>query len=216
MSAVQSSSPARKLRGRPRGQASDAVRDAILDEAEARFAAQGFAATPVREIASAVGVNSAMVNYYFGSKFALLCAVMERTLEPLADAIAEMKEKGHATPTEISRLLSGTISKNPNLPVLMVREIMLPGGAMQEHFLQTMAPRLAGAIPGILENEKREGRLPPGLKPEIVTLLLLALSVFPFIVRGVAEKGLGVAYDEAGLEYLEQHVSRLLEGGLSL
>ena len=92
---------------------------------------------------------------------------------------------------------------------------MLPGGVMQAHFLQTMAPRLAGALPGILENEKQAGRLAPGLKPEIVTLLLLALSVFPFIVRDVAEKGLGVDYDDVGLEHLEQHINRLLEEGLS-
>ena len=214
MSAVQSSSPP-KLRGRPRGQASDAVREAILDEAETRFTAQGFAATPVREIANAVGVNPAMVNYYFGGKFALLCQVMERTLEPLAEAIAQMKARGRVSPAEISQLLSGTISRHPNLPVLMVREVMLPGGAMQEHFLQTMAPRLAGALPGILENEKQAGRLAPGLKPEIVTLLLLALSVFPFVVRDVAEKGLGVDYDDIGLEHLERHISRLLEEGLS-
>ena len=215
MSAVQSPSSTRKLRGRPRGQAADAVRDAILDEAEARFAAQGFAATPLREIANAVNVNPAMVSYYFGSKFALLCQVMERTLEPLAAAIAQMKASGRVSPAEISRELSGTISRNPNLPVLMIREVMLPGGAMQEHFLQSMAPRLAGALPGILENEKQAGRLAPGLKPQIVTLLLLALSVFPFIVRDVAEKGLGVEYDEAGLRSLEQHISRLLEEGLS-
>ena len=215
MSAVQSPSSPRKLRGRPRGQVTDAVRDAILDEAERRFAARGYSATSVREIASAAGVNPAMVNYYFGSKFALLCQVMERTLEPLAEAIAQMKARGHVSPAEISQLLSSTINRHPNLPVLMVREVMLPGGAMQKHFLQTMAPRLAGALPDILENEKQAGRLAPELKPEIVTLLLLALSVFPFIVRDVAEKGLGVDYDNVGLEHLERHISRLLEEGLS-
>lgn len=215
MSAVQSPSSTPKLRGRPRGRAADAVRDAILDEAEARFAAQGFAATPVREIANAVNVNPAMINYYFGSKFALLCQVMERTLEPLAAAIARMKVSGRVSPAQISRLLAGTISRKPNLPVLMIREVMLPGGAMQEHFLRNMAPRLAGALPGILESEQQAGRLAAGLKPEIVTLLLLALSVFPYIVRDVAEKGLGVEYDEAGIKRLEQHVSQLLEEGLS-
>ena len=215
MSAVQSTSAPRKLRGRPRGQAVDAVRDAILDKAEVLFAAQGYATTPVREIASAAGVNPAMVNYYFGSKFALLCQVMERTLEPLAQAIAQMKANDRVSPSEICQLLSGTISQHPNLPVLMVREVMLPGGAMQEHFLQTMAPRLAGALPGILEKEKQAGRLAPELKPELVTLLLLAVSVFPFIVRDVAEQGLGVEYSDAGLASLQQHVSHLLEEGLS-
>lgn len=205
----------RKLRGRPRGQVADTVREAILDEAERRFASAGFAATPVREIAAAVDVNPAMVNYYFGSKFELLCQVVERTLEPLAEAIAQMKAGGHASPVDISQLLSRTISRHPNLPVLVVREVMLPGGAMQDHFLQTMAPRLAGALPGVLENEQQAGRLDGDLKPEVLTLLLLALSIFPFIVRDVAEKVLGIHYDAAGLDSLEHHVRRVLEEGLS-
>ena len=48
------------------------MREHILDAAEELFAQQGFAATPVREIAEKVNVNPAMIHYYFGSKRALL------------------------------------------------------------------------------------------------------------------------------------------------
>ena len=74
--------------GRPTRAATAGVREAILDAAEALFAQRGFAATPVRDISERAGANPAMVNYYFGSKQALLAQVMERSLEPLADAIA--------------------------------------------------------------------------------------------------------------------------------
>ena len=100
------------------------------------------------------------------------------------------------------------------MPVLMIREVMLPGGAMQQHFLEAMAPRLGGAIPAMLESEQADGRLSPEMDPGITTLLLLGISVFPFIVRNVAEPGLGIAYDEAGLVELEHHVDRLLAEGL--
>lgn len=55
----------------------------ILDVAERLFAEQGFAATSLRALTAAAGVNLAAVNYHFGSKEALLLAVFDRRLRPL-------------------------------------------------------------------------------------------------------------------------------------
>lgn len=57
---------------------SDDVRDRILDVAEELFAAKSFASVSVRDITGTAGVNLAAVNYYFGSKIALLKAVFLR------------------------------------------------------------------------------------------------------------------------------------------
>ena len=200
--------------GRPTRAATAGVREAILDAAEALFAQRGFAATPVRDISEQAGANPAMVNYYFGSKQALLEQVMERSLEPLADAIAQMRLSDAAPASAIARLLLDTLGAHPNLATLMVREVMLPGGVMRERFLERMAPRLGGSLPELLAREQAAGRVRPDLDPRITALLLLALAVFPFIGRGVAETGLGVSYDRAGLRELERHVAAMLEGGL--
>ncbi len=55
----------------------------ILDAAESLFADQGFHATSLRDITTAARVNLAAVHYYFGSKEALLDAVLERRLGPI-------------------------------------------------------------------------------------------------------------------------------------
>lgn len=55
----------------------------ILDAAERLFAMDGYHATSLRSITTAAGVNLASVNYHFGSKEALLEAVIVRRLEPL-------------------------------------------------------------------------------------------------------------------------------------
>ena len=204
-----------RRRGRPSGQENPQLRGAILDAAERLFADQGYSATSMREIAEQSGVNPAMIHYYFGNKLALLRTVMEHTLEPLASALATMKSEQNAPIGQISRLLMDTVNRHPKLPVLMVREVMLPGGALQDYFLEHMAPRLGGALPGMIRNEQQAGRVTPELDPAISAMLLLALSVFPFIVRDVAEKGLGVVYDEAGIEQMQNHVARLLREGMS-
>ncbi len=55
----------------------------ILDAAERLFATGGFHATSLRAITRAAEANLAAVNYHFGSKEALLEAVMARRLGPL-------------------------------------------------------------------------------------------------------------------------------------
>lgn len=49
----------------------------ILREAATLFARKGYGSTGLRELAAAAGVNLAMINYFFGSKKALLKAVLD-------------------------------------------------------------------------------------------------------------------------------------------
>ncbi|HIV72200.1 MAG TPA: TetR family transcriptional regulator [Candidatus Aquabacterium excrementipullorum] len=55
----------------------------ILDAAEELFVSGGFDSLSMRQITSAAGVNLAAVNYHFGSKDALIQAVLARKLDPL-------------------------------------------------------------------------------------------------------------------------------------
>lgn len=58
----------------------------ILDAAEALFVAGGFDAMSMRQITTTASVNLAAVNYHFGSKDALIQAVLARQLDPLNEA----------------------------------------------------------------------------------------------------------------------------------
>ncbi|MBE3639585.1 TetR/AcrR family transcriptional regulator [Mangrovicoccus algicola] len=73
---MDTSQPPRRKPGRPKAGAD--LRDRILDEAEACFAAAGFAGAALREIATRAGVNQALLRYYFGSKQDLFDAVFRR------------------------------------------------------------------------------------------------------------------------------------------
>jgi AcrR family transcriptional regulator len=206
---------ARKQKGRPAGSGAADIRQAILDSAEALFARKGYAATSLREIADEVNVNPAMVHYYFGSKRALLQQVLECTLEPLAATIAVMKAGDDAPISEIVRLLLRTFSEHPSLPALIVREVMLPGGVMQDHFLEYLAPRLGGSVPDLLKKEQSGGRMKLDLDPRISALIIISRCVFPFVARERAEPALGISYDEDGLVKLELAIHRLLNEGFS-
>ncbi|MFH1530138.1 MAG: TetR/AcrR family transcriptional regulator [Pseudomonadota bacterium] len=66
------------------------TRTQILDCAEALFAARGFAATRTKDIAAEVGVNTAMIHYYFDTKEKLLVSVIDRIMADLASILAEI------------------------------------------------------------------------------------------------------------------------------
>jgi len=61
----------------------------ISDAAERLFADHGFSATSMRDITHEANVNLAAVNYHFGSKAALLIALIERTTMPINHARME-------------------------------------------------------------------------------------------------------------------------------
>ncbi|PHR65358.1 TetR family transcriptional regulator [Pseudidiomarina marina] len=77
------------------------TKDKILNAAEALFAEHGFEQTSLRQITADAEVNLASVNYHFGSKKALIQAVMARYLEVLMPALdrelAELAQRSQVT-----------------------------------------------------------------------------------------------------------------------
>lgn len=90
------------------------TKDLILDTAEALFAEQGFAATSLRSITTAAGVNLASVNYHFGSKEALIQAVFERRLHAMSEErlrrLAALEAASGAAPVALEPLIEAFIA----------------------------------------------------------------------------------------------------------
>ncbi len=58
------------------------TRATILDAARTAFAEKGFAGTTIRAVATAAGVDAALVHHYFGTKDDLFLAAMELPMDP--------------------------------------------------------------------------------------------------------------------------------------
>ncbi|MEW6741218.1 MAG: TetR/AcrR family transcriptional regulator [Planctomycetota bacterium] len=108
------------------------TKDRILDAAEKLFADQGFAATSLRAITTAAGVNLAAVNYHFGSKRALLAAVFERRLSPINEQRLELLDAVEASnddgPLALEAVLGAFVG-----PALRMRKEWGEAGA---HFIR--------------------------------------------------------------------------------
>lgn len=94
-------SNAERRRGRPAG-GSDA-RDRILTSARELFSRNGIRNTSVRAVATAAGVDSALVHHYFGTKEKLFAAAVHIPIDPM-EVIGPLREVpvedlGHTIPS---------------------------------------------------------------------------------------------------------------------
>lgn len=203
-----------RRRGRPELAEGEDLKLCLLQAGETLFATQGFSATSVREIADAAGVNPALVSYYFGSKMGLMKAVFDAALQPLAAAISQLADGPRAGPAELIDVMFRVSEEHPALLPLMAREVLMPGGSLQDDFAEHYAPRLGGRFPALLAREQAEGRIAADVDPQCLTILILSMGVFPFIARGLAEKGLGLTLDDEGRARLKAQILRLMKSGV--
>src|SRR5919109_4056880 len=97
------------------------TRDHILDAAEQLFARQGFAATTIKQIGAAAGVNSALLYYYFDDKETLYREMLRRIISGFV-AIGTKLLAHAASPEQGIRTLVGLqaeiMAMRPHVPRL--------------------------------------------------------------------------------------------------
>jgi AcrR family transcriptional regulator len=78
----------------------------ILDAALAEFTERGFEAARMEDIAKTAGISKAAIYLYFPSKTALLEALIEAKIGPLARQVQALAMAGHADPLMALRMLA--------------------------------------------------------------------------------------------------------------
>jgi AcrR family transcriptional regulator len=113
----------------------------ILDAAERLFADHGFAATSLRNIISDAEVNLAAVHYHFGSKEALIKAVLDRRIIPLNLERLRLLDLAEADGSNASDYLERIIEALIGPPLRLSRENKKAG----KHFMKLIGRTFAEA-----------------------------------------------------------------------
>ena len=166
------------------------ARDKLLAAGTELFAAKGFAGVSIRELATAAGVNSALISYHYGGKEGLYEAVLtaqySRVLEKfeaIAAADVSVEEK--------IRLYADAIRRNhteeqPFMARLIQGELTSPTACM-ENVVRKYTSRIARLVGGILREGIQQGTFRQDIDPMFAALSMAGMFNFFFILREVTK-----------------------------
>jgi AcrR family transcriptional regulator len=148
------------MTAQPRGRrpGSPDTRAAILESARGLFAERGFASTTVRAIASAAGVDPALVHHYFGGKDDLFVASLALPVDPRAVLGPVAAQGAEGAGERLLRTLLGVWDDPELQPRLLVfaRGLLDPAAQalVRDGFLRVVIGPVGVAL-GIDEPERR-------------------------------------------------------------
>lgn len=168
-------------------QAMDA-RDKLLTAGTELFAAKGFAGASIRELASAAGVNSALISYHFGGKEGLYEAVITAQYERVIGKF-ETIARTEAPVADKIRMYAEVIRRNhtedqPLMARLIQGELTSPTACL-ENVVRKYTVRISGIISGIIREGIEQGEFREDVEPLFATLSLAGMLNFYFILREV-------------------------------
>jgi TetR/AcrR family transcriptional regulator, fatty acid metabolism regulator protein len=182
----------------------------ILAAAVRVFAAQGFEASRVGDVAREAGVAYGLVYHYFGSKDAVLEAVFREQWGRLLAAVALAEETGETAPEQLELVVKIVLRAwrdDPDLVRLLVREITRSQHIQDE--LDEIGQAFA-SLERIVRRGQEEGTLRPDLDPRVAAFMLY--GAMEEVLTGWV---LGQLRDDAdGVAAAEREVIATMVGGL--
>ena len=213
----------RKKPGRPNG--TSTVREAILATAEKLFADMGYAGTTLREIADGSHVTQALINYYFGSKFALFEEVyMRRAVEVARERLVNLETleqfwAATGEPPAVQDIVRGFLE-----PSLALRATPEGRNFLRlQSRLHTEPPHLSYQLRTEAYDLSTRGyvELLRKVRPQLSALeaywrvtMMIGTYLYAFSDTHRMEQLAGSAYDAADSAGILEHVTRFLTGGL--
>ncbi|UAJ79493.1 TetR/AcrR family transcriptional regulator [Leifsonia sp. ZF2019] len=165
-------------RGRHRGTVrGDSRRDELVHVASELFAENGYRDTSIADIAQRVGVTQQALLYYFGSKPALLDAVID---DRDGAAVAFAEELAAIGGFDAIDALPDSARRNaaePNLVRLfavLVAENLSRDAVAHDHFV-TRYRRLRRIVAGLIAEGQRTGVFEPGIDPALKAAEVIAV-----------------------------------------
>ena len=176
---------------------------AILDAAEPLFARQGFAATTIKQIGAAAGVNPALIYYYFGSKEELYRALLRRLFTQMGTRGSEQLAAA-PSPEAAVRALMGVqgqvLSAHPGIARLMAREMADHGAAHAQEGIAQLAATAFARLLAFIEEGQRSGVFRADLDPRFAAISTISLIPYFHLFK----PAVGILLGEAGEPTPEQ------------
>jgi AcrR family transcriptional regulator len=197
----------------------EATREALKRAGARLFARAGFAGAKVERIAAEAGVNKAMINYHFRGKRGLHAAILGEALAGLAEDVEGLRARRllpEQALRELIDLIGRRMTRQPDLPGMMLREILDGGERLDAQLLPRMLS-VFGTTREIVQRGVRAGRF-RRVDPALTHLQLVGSLMFFFASAPFRERAVAAGRMPAELtrgEGYVAHVQELMARGLA-
>ena len=190
------------------------AKEKLLAAGTKLFAEKGFAAISIRELATAAGVNSALISYHFGGKEGLYEAVITAQYERLIVKFEAIAASTSSIEEKI-RMYADVIRRNhtedqPLMARLVQGELRSPTACM-EKVLRKYTFRIAQIVSDVLRQGIQSGSFRQDVDPVFAALSLAGMLNFFFILREVT-KAIVPEFSGRDQEFVETALKIYLKG----
>ena len=188
--------------------------DEVLDAALALFIEKGFAATRVEDIAKRAGLSKGAVYLYFPSKEAVLAALVQRAIVPIADSALQTLHDYEGDPRIVIGLVLNMLAarlSDPKvlaMPKLILREV-LGFPELAQMYRREVIDRVIPAVEGLIRRGIDQGYL-----RQVDPSLTIRSIIGPLLLHVAMAELFGIM-PEGGLhldKLVDNHLSILFDG----
>ena len=138
----------------------------ILEAALEEFVARGFEAARMEDIAKRAGLSKAAIYLYFPSKVALLEALIEAKVGPLAANVQQIAAMGAGDPLTALRMMATAAAfrlADPNLFAVPRLVIGISGRfpEIAKYYREHVVAKARGALESLIDAAKTKGQIRP-------------------------------------------------------
>lgn len=198
--------------GRPIGYRDNRAK--LITAAKQLFVAHDYDKVSLREIAKSAQVDSALIGYYFQSKFGLFMAMLKETAAPITDQLSKAEslvseQSCEVLMTTYYRVMSG----NPDFPKLIFKIASMPNTDKTIDFKKILEQILPQKYIKLFSSMQGQGFLQDGVDPVCAQISFFSMMVFPFLIPDVFKQAMGIEISPEFMLKLGKQNANLLRYG---
>lgn len=166
------------------------TKNSILDAAEARFAAKGFDAATIKQIAADAKVNSALLYYYFADKEALYAAVVLRLITQVAAEMSGVLAAAGSPPQAVEAFAvnhSAMLNRNAHLRKIVARELIDYDAQHAQEAIRHLAATTFARLQATIAAGQQAGLFRGDMDPRFVAISLVSQTTYFHVARPAVE-----------------------------
>jgi AcrR family transcriptional regulator len=169
-------------------------RDAILDAAIRCFAAKGYAATTIKDLASEAQVNSALLYYYFADKEALYRETLRHVTQRLGEAAGRRIDDDMPPDEAVRRFVEQQaefLITHPYVPRLLLRELLEHNARHAESAIASLVGSVFKTLCDVIRRGQEQGLFRDDMDARFAAISTVALVAYFVIARPLVGVALG-------------------------